>query len=76
MTDDRIRALDPIFAITERVRGKEFPPIDHSAEEHNKWRAKQSEHCWLCNNFDRCNPGHKCRHQVDIDILAQYPRKR
>jgi hypothetical protein len=71
MTDDRVHVLDPIYATTEGQRHKDFPPMNHLAEHHNKWRAALPETCWLCNNFDRCSPGHKCRHQVDIDTQAQ-----
>lgn len=49
--------------------------VDRSADRHNRWREHLPEYCWLCRNFDRCSPGHKCRHQIDIDIQAQWPTK-
>lgn len=65
MTDDRVFPLDPIYT------GKNDEPISRNNDEHNTWRQHMPEHCWLCRNFDRCGPGHKCRHQVDIDVQAQ-----
>ena len=65
MTDTEIvKPLDPIYANPK-------PGKPNNTTAYNRWRANMSEHCWLCRNFDNCNPGHKCRHQVDIDIQAQ-----
>ena len=67
MTDDTLKLakpLDPIY--TNPKPGKPDNPTAY-----NRWREKMPEHCWLCRNFDKCNPGHKCRHQVDIDVQAQ-----
>lgn len=68
---DHVKQLDPIYSLNEYDKRKEQKPLDRSADRHNKWRSKLPEHCWLCTNFDRCGPGHKCRHQVDIDVQAQ-----
>lgn len=65
MTDDRVIPLDPIYA------GARDIPVDNSAAQYNRWRARMPEHCWLCTYYDRCSPGHKCRHQIDIDVQAQ-----
>ena len=67
MTDDTLKLakpLDPIY--TNPKPGKPDNPTAY-----NRWREKMPEHCWLCRNIDKCNPGHKCRHQVDIDVQAQ-----
>lgn len=64
MNDEHVVPLDPIYA-----NPKPGKPDNPTA--YNRWREKMPEHCWLCYNFDRCNPGHKCRHQVDIDVQAQ-----
>lgn len=67
MTDDALKLaklLDPIYA-----NPKPGKPDNPTA--YNRWRENMSEHCWLCRNFDKCSPGHKCRHQVDIDVQAQ-----
>ena len=64
------KPLDPIYASP-----KDVPSPGHEAERYNKWRSRLPEHCWLCNNFDRCSPGHKCRRQVDIDVQAQHGLK-
>ena len=68
---DHVKQLDPIYNLSEYDKRKEQKPLDRSAARHNAWRAKLPEHCWLCANFNRCSPGHKCRHQVDIDVQAQ-----
>ena len=72
---EQLKQLDPIYSLSEYDKLKPQKPIDRSADRHNAWRAKLPEHCWLCCNFDRCGPGHKCRHQVDIDVQAQWPTK-
>lgn len=28
--------------------------------EYNAWRNSLPNHCWHCDNFDRCGPNHPC----------------
>lgn len=29
---------------------------------YNTWRKSLPDHCWHCENFDRCGPNHPCRY--------------
>lgn len=71
-TTDMPKPMDPLYNRPQSTAKR--VPLENPAE-HNRWRAKLPEQCWLCAYYDRCSPTYKCRHQVDIDVQAQLPTK-
>ena len=71
MAEEIVKALDPIYCLSEYDKRKPQKPVDRSDVAYNNWRKRLPETCWLCPRYNMCSPGYKCRHNVDIDVQAQ-----